>query len=76
MAATSPCPTEHPPPPDGEGGVTAEQALQHTLVMVDVNQLFDAALGSYDFDLVLAVAEKSQKVVPNVWYHVMSCDVM
>ena len=56
--------------------MTAEHALQHTLVLVDVNQLFDAALGSYDFDLVLAVAEKSQKVVPNEWYHVMSCDVM
>lgn len=29
--------------------------------MVDVNALFDVALGLYDFDLVLYVAEKSQK---------------
>jgi elongator complex protein 1 len=28
---------------------------------VDVNILFDLALGTYDFDLVLMVAEKSQK---------------
>jgi elongator complex protein 1 len=28
---------------------------------VDVNVLFDLALGTYDFDLVLMVAEKSQK---------------
>ena len=28
---------------------------------VDVNLLFNIALGTYDFDLVLMVAEKSQK---------------
>ena len=30
--------------------------------MIDVNQLFDIALGLYDFDIVVMVAEKSQKV--------------
>ena len=29
--------------------------------MVDVNTLFDVALGTYDFDIVMMVAEKSQK---------------
>ena len=32
------------------------------LFLVDVNQMYDIALGMYDFDLVLMVAEKSQKV--------------
>jgi len=31
------------------------------LLLVNVNSLFDVALGLYDFDLVLFVAEKSQK---------------
>lgn len=31
-------------------------------MLVDVNHLFDAALGTYDFSLVLMMAEKSQKV--------------
>ena len=32
------------------------------MFLVDVNELFDVALGLYDFELVLMVAEKSQKV--------------
>lgn len=42
--------------------VSAEEALKYTLFLVDVNQLYDIALGMYDFQLVLLVAEKSQKV--------------
>lgn len=42
--------------------VTPEEALKYLLFLVDVNQLYDVALGTYDFDLVLMVAEKSQKV--------------
>lgn len=42
-------------------GITAEDALKHSLFLVDVNQLYDVALGMYDFDLVLMVAEKSQR---------------
>ena len=38
-------------------------ALKHLLFLVDVNTLFDFALGLYDFDLVMMVAEKSQKVI-------------
>ncbi|XP_046559311.1 LOW QUALITY PROTEIN: putative elongator complex protein 1 [Haliotis rubra] len=41
--------------------VTAEETLKYLLFLVDVNELYDVALGSYDFDLVLMVAEKSQK---------------
>ncbi|XP_067666360.1 elongator complex protein 1-like [Haliotis asinina] len=44
-----------------EVSVTAEETLKYLLFLVDVNELYDVALGSYDFDLVLMVAEKSQK---------------
>jgi hypothetical protein len=37
------------------------EGLRFILYSVDVNVLFDLALGTYDFDLVLMVAEKSQK---------------
>lgn len=43
-------------------GVSAEEALRYLLFLVDVNELYDVALGTYDFDLVMMVAEKSQKV--------------
>ena len=42
--------------------IGAEDALKYLLFLVDVNELYDIALGTYDFDLVLMVAEKSQKV--------------
>jgi len=41
--------------------VEVDNALRFLTYMVDVNALFDVALGTYDFDLVLMVAEKSQK---------------
>ncbi|KAK3610232.1 hypothetical protein CHS0354_022286 [Potamilus streckersoni] len=41
--------------------VSAEEALTYLLFLVDVNELYDVAMGTYDFDLVLMVAEKSQK---------------
>ncbi|VCX30510.1 unnamed protein product [Gulo gulo] len=47
-----------PPDPDA---VSAEEALKYLLLLVDVNDLYDHSLGTYDFDLVLMVAEKSQK---------------
>ncbi|XP_036712629.1 elongator complex protein 1 isoform X2 [Balaenoptera musculus] len=46
------------PVPDA---VSAEEALKYLLLLVDVNELYDHSLGTYDFDLVLMVAEKSQK---------------
>uniref|UniRef100_A0A0A1XEG6 Elongator complex protein 1 n=1 Tax=Zeugodacus cucurbitae TaxID=28588 RepID=A0A0A1XEG6_ZEUCU len=39
----------------------AEEALKHLLYLVDVNELYNVALGTYDFGLVLYVAQKSQK---------------
>lgn len=41
--------------------IGSDEALKYLLYMVDVNRLFDVALGMYDFDLVLLVANKSQK---------------
>lgn len=42
--------------------ISVDEILKYTLIFIDVNQLYDAALGLYDFTLVLTVAEKSQKV--------------
>ncbi|CAN8005373.1 unnamed protein product, partial [Ixodes hexagonus] len=44
-----------------EHRTTADEALKYILYLVDTNDLFNVALGTYDFDLVLMVAEKSQK---------------
>ncbi|NXU55125.1 ELP1 protein, partial [Turnix velox] len=41
--------------------LSAEEALKYLLFLVDVNELYDCSLGTYDFDLVIMVAEKSQK---------------
>jgi len=41
--------------------LTAEKALKYLIFLVDVNKLYDIALGMYDFDLVMMVAQKSQK---------------
>lgn len=49
-------------PPEGPACVSAEEALKYLLFLVDVNDLYEHSLGTYDFDLVLMVAEKSQKV--------------
>ncbi|XP_061873877.1 elongator complex protein 1 isoform X3 [Colius striatus] len=46
--------------PDGKA-VSAEEALKYLLFLVDVNELYNYSLGTYDFDLVIMVAEKSQK---------------
>ncbi|KAL9647016.1 hypothetical protein ABK040_013870 [Willaertia magna] len=39
----------------------SEAALSYLVFLVDVNTLYNIALGMYDFDLVLMVAQKSQK---------------
>jgi elongator complex protein 1 len=41
--------------------MTSEKALKYLVFLVDVNRLYDIALGMYDFDLVILVAQKSQK---------------
>ncbi|XP_047441498.1 elongator complex protein 1 [Mugil cephalus] len=48
-------------PPAAPGAVSAEEALKYLLFLVNVNDLYEHSLGTYDFDLVLMVAEKSQK---------------
>ncbi|XP_041042916.1 elongator complex protein 1 isoform X2 [Carcharodon carcharias] len=48
-------------PPSDPEAVGAEEALKYLLFLVDVNELYDYAVGTYDFDLVMMVAEKSQK---------------
>lgn len=50
-------------PPKAPGSVSAEEALKYLLFLVNVNDLYEHSLGTYDFDLVLMVAEKSQKVL-------------
>uniref|UniRef100_A0A8B9H6U6 Elongator complex protein 1 n=1 Tax=Astyanax mexicanus TaxID=7994 RepID=A0A8B9H6U6_ASTMX len=44
-----------------KNAVSAEEALKYLLFLVNVNELYEHSLGTYDFDLVLMVAEKSQK---------------
>lgn len=48
--------------PNKNAVISPADALKYLLFLVDVNEMFDVALGTYDFDLVLMVAEKSQKV--------------
>ena len=40
-----------------------DEALKYLLYIVDAETLFNMALATYDLDLVLMVAERSQKVV-------------
>lgn len=39
-----------------------ENAIKYIIFLTNVNQLYDVALGMYDFKLVLMVAQYSQKV--------------
>lgn len=61
-------------PPDLEAGLTLvsklrreqkqedlEQAVEHICFLADVNQLYETALGLYDLDVALLVAQQSQK---------------
>ena len=65
-ACWNPCsitdsPASSRPSSGSEDIVTAEKALKYTIFLVDVNELYDVALGMYDLPLVVMVAEKSQK---------------
>lgn len=60
-------------PPDLEGGLTvvanlmatdealADKAVEHICFLADANRLYDNALGLYNLDLALLVAQQSQK---------------
>ena len=39
-----------------------EDAVKYVIFLVDVDKLFDTALGMYDFALVLLIAQQSQRV--------------
>ena len=39
----------------------AEEAFRHLLYLIDINVLYNVALGMYDYPMVLFVAQKSQK---------------
>lgn len=54
-------------PPTEQDAVSAEESLKYLLFLVNVNELYEHSLGTYDFDLVLMVAEKSQKVSEDPW---------
>ncbi|KAA0192735.1 hypothetical protein HAZT_HAZT001903 [Hyalella azteca] len=43
------------------GDISCEEGLRHLLYIADADALCDVALGTYDFDLVMMVFEKSQK---------------
>ena len=45
----------------GSGDKEADDALKFLLYLIDVNVLYNIALGMYDYQLVLFVAQKSQK---------------
>ncbi|KAL2138685.1 hypothetical protein VTI28DRAFT_6379 [Corynascus sepedonium] len=44
-----------------EDEALAERAVEHICFLADVNQLYDHALGLYDLDLTLLVAQQSQR---------------
>jgi elongator complex protein 1 len=60
-------------PPDLEGGLSviaklrdqdedvAEKTAEHICFLADVNQLYETALGMYNLDLTLLIAQQSQK---------------
>jgi len=39
-----------------------ERAAEHICFLADVNQLYDHALGIYELDVALLIAQQSQKV--------------
>lgn len=55
----------------------AEDAIKYIIFLADANKLFDVALGMYDFELVLAVAQNSQKVgFPTSWLERLIADML
>ena len=42
----------------------AEKAVEHMCFLADVNRLYEHALGLYDLELTLLVAQQSQKARP------------
>ena len=53
--------------PDSDPDVI-EDAVKYIIFLVDADQLFDTALGMYDFSLVLMIAQHAQKVDHSVFF--------
>jgi hypothetical protein len=56
-------------PPDLEAALsilrTDSSLVEYVVFLVDAERLYEAALGMYDFELVLLVAQHAQKVTKN-----------
>jgi elongator complex protein 1 len=48
--------------PSDKHPTVVEDAIKYIIFLSDVNQLYDLALGMYNFQLVLMIAQYSQKV--------------
>lgn len=53
--------TPPPPPLETLSVEAADQALKYVIFLVNVEALYNVALGMYDFGLVVMVAQQSQK---------------
>ena len=49
-------------PQPGKQAEEAQEAVEHICFLSDANRLYDKALGLYDLDLTLLIAQQSQKV--------------
>jgi elongator complex protein 1 len=49
----------------GSNPEVVQDAIKYIIFLTNVNQLYNIALGMYDFQLVLMVAQYSQKVIPS-----------
>jgi elongator complex protein 1 len=47
---------------EAEQSPLTDKAAEHICFLADVNQLYDTALGLYNLDLALLIAQQSQKV--------------
>jgi len=46
-----------------DGDDAAERAAEHICFLADVNKLYDHALGIYDLDVAMLIAQQSQMVL-------------
>jgi hypothetical protein len=47
-----------------------EQAITHICWLSDVNKLYDTALGIYDLDVAIMIAQQAQKVCITAYHSV------
>lgn len=51
----------------GTDPTVVEDAVKYIIFLVDADRLFDTALGMYDFNLVLMIAQRAQKVCSHLY---------